>query len=420
MNYTRPRGTVDLLDQDIINFRTVESIVRTLAELFCYYEIKTPMFESADLFKKSVGEESDIVTKEIYTFKDKGDRKLALRPEGTASAIRAIVESKKLTSTTLLSKFFYFGEMFRYERPQNGRQRQFHQFGIECVGEFNEYDEVEVIIFAETILKTLKINEYVLEINNLGSNESRLKYINALKVYFEKYRSELSEDSQRRIDKNPLRILDDKIDGEKDFVKNAPLLNDFLTDEEKKYFDKITNLLDLFGIKYTINQKLVRGLDYYNGLVFEFISKSDNLTAQSTIIGGGRYDSLVKQTGGPDVKGIGFGMGIERIIIALGENNELFKKALVKAIILPLSEKALNYSINLCNAIRLGAGVSCNVSNKTFKLDKHYKYVEKFNCENVIIVKDELIKNDIVILKNQKDRIEKEIKVLDLIELLEV
>lgn len=415
MNYSKPRGTVDLLDQEIINFRTVEQILRTIAELFCYSEIKTPMFETAELFKKSVGEETDIVTKEIYTFKDKGDRELALRPEGTASAIRAIVESKKLNSSTLLSKYFYFGEMFRYERPQNGRQRQFHQFGVECVGDFNEYDEIEIILFAISILKSLKIDDYILEINNLGSNESRKKYIENLKKYFSKYKNELSEDSIRRLNKNPLRILDDKEDSKKDFVKKAPLLNDFLTKDEKEYFNKITSLLDLYDIKYVVNQKLVRGLDYYNGLVFEFISTNNSLTAQSTIIGGGRYDSLVKQTGGPDVKGIGFAIGIERILLALGEENDIFPKKTVKAIILPLSEKALKYGIGLCNVLRLSGGVNCNISNKTFKLDKHYKYVEKFNCENVVIIKDELLKDEKVILKNQLTRQEIEINIDDLI-----
>lgn len=415
MNYTKPRGTVDLLDQDIRNFRTLEQILRTLAELFCYYEVKTPMFESADLFKKSVGEESDIVTKEIYTFLDKGDRELALRPEGTASAIRAIVEAKKLTNSTLLSKIFYFGEMFRYERPQNGRQRQFHQFGIECVGDFNEYDEVEVILFAEAILKTLKISDYELEINNLGSNESRRKYIEHLKIYFKKYENELSEDSKRRLDKNPLRILDDKIDSKKDFVLNAPSLKEFLTDEENEYFNKIKELLDLYKIKYKVNNNLVRGLDYYNGLVFEFISNSKALSAQSTIIGGGRYDSLVKQTGGPDVKGIGFGIGIERLLLILGTDNALFNKPIVNVIILPLSEQALKFGIGLCNVLRLGAGISCNISNKTFRLDKHFKYVDKFNCENVVILDDESIKNNIAILKNQETRKEEKVKIEELI-----
>ncbi len=409
MNYNRPRGTYDLMDQDIINFRTVEQVLRTIADLYTYREIKTPMFEHADLFKKSVGEESDIVIKEFYNFTDKGGREIALRPEGTASAIRALVESKKLVSSTLLTKWYYFGEMFRYERPQSGRQRQFHQFGIECVGDFNEYDEVEIIMFATNILHSLKITNYELEINNIGSNASRMKYIEVLKEYFKKHIDELSEDSKRRLEKNPLRILDDKEDGVKDFVKNAPTLDQYLTEEENAYFKRITALLDQFEIKYKVNKNLVRGLDYYNGIVFEFVSKDEALTAQSTLIGGGRYDSLVKQTGGPDVKGIGFGLGVERIIIAMGQDNPLFTPAQVDVILLPFSENALNISYTISNILRLGNGISCNISNKTFKPDKHFKYVDKFNCKYAMIIKDELIKNDKVLLKDQATRNEEEL-----------
>lgn len=404
MNYTKPRGTYDLMDQEIINFRRVEQVLRTIAELYGYSEIKTPMFESAELFKKSVGDESDIVIKEFYNFLDKGGREIALRPEGTASAIRALVESKKLVSSTIPTKWYYFGEMFRYERPQSGRQRQFHQFGIECVGDFSVYDEVETIMFAKNILESLKIDNYSLEINNIGSCESRKKYMQVLKEYFEQHIDKLSEDSVRRLAKNPLRILDDKEDGNKDFVINAPTLDEFLTEEEKAYFKQITSLLDKYEINYSINKKLVRGLDYYNGLVFEFISHDANLVAQSTLIGGGRYNSLVKQTGGPDVSGIGFALGMERILIAMDKDNNLFTNTNMEVILLPCDEYSLNISYIIANLLRMGHGLSCCVSNKTFKLDKHFKFVDKLHANNVFILKEDLLKNNQVILKNQNTR----------------
>lgn len=401
--------------KQIYKFRTVENILRTLSDLYTYNEIKTPMFENIELFKKSVGENSDIITKEIYNFFDKGNRELALRPEGTASAIRHIVENKRLLGEYELVKLFYFGEMFRYERPQSGRQREFNQFGIECVGNFNEYDEIEIIFFANTILQTLSITDYVLEINNLGSNESRIKWVQELTKYFDKYRDQLTEDSINRLDKkNPLRILDDKVDGLKDFVINAPKLNKFLTDEENEYFKKIIVLLKKYNIDFKVNENLVRGLDYYNGLVFEFISHNELLKSQSTLIGGGRYDSLVKNTGGPDVKGIGFALGVERVIIAIGENQTIFSEKKIDVVLLPLSSNALNISVILSNILRLN-GISCCISNKTFKLDKHFKYVNKYECSNVIILGDKELEKEEIIIKNQITKKEEKIKIKDLV-----
>ena len=305
--------------------------------------------------------------------------------------------------------------MFRYERPQSGRQRQFHQFGIECVGDFNVYDEVETIVFAKNILDALGIHNYTLEINNIGSCESRKKYMEVLKEYFHQYQDQLSEDSLRRLAKNPLRILDDKEDGKKDFVKNAPTLEEFLSAEEKTYFQNITRLLDKFEIPYTINPRLVRGLDYYHGLVYEFISHDPQLVAQSTLIGGGRYNSLVQQTGGPDVSGMGFALGMERILMAMDPHSDLFNNTPMKVVLLPCDEYALNVSYIIANLLRMAHGISCCVSNKTFKLDKHFKYVDKIHADNVFIINEELMKKNQVILKNQTTRTEQTLALEDAI-----
>ncbi len=410
MTFTKQRGTVDLCGDEARYFYQVESIIRYLAEQYNIEEIRTPMFESTQLYTKAVGDTSDIVHKEFYNFKDKGDREIALRPEGTAGTIRAIVEEKMLANTSTPLKVFYMGPMFRYERPQSGRQRQFHQFGIEVVGAITQSDEVETICLASAILETCGVTNFTLELNNIGSAATRQRWADALRDYFKDYKDQLSQDSLNRLDKNPLRILDDKVDGEKDFVKKAPQLENFLSEEDKKYFNNIKDILNLLDIKYQINPNLVRGLDYYNGLVYEFVSKSDKLKGQSTIIGGGRYSELVKLTGGPDVPGVGFGLGIERLIIAIkDENPDFLIKKTTDIVYAPLSEQALNCTYVLINLSRsLGLSSACNYS--ATKIDKHFKYAEKQNARYVIIIGDKELDNKQLIIKDQINKKEEIIK----------
>jgi len=405
MDYKRPRGTVDLIDNDAKIFSKIERIFKETAEEFNINEIRTPIFESKDLYIKSVGETTDIVTKEFYDFTDKGGRSLVLRPEGTAGTIRAIVENKLLKTSNFL-KVYYIGPMFRYERPQSGRQRQFNQFGVEYIGNVTLYDEVDVILLATTILRKLKITNYKLEINNIGSDESRNKWTAALNTYFLEYKDKLSKDSQNRINVNPLRILDDKVDGSKDFVINAPKIEVFLTNEEKTYFQNFQKIMDFMDIKYIINPILVRGLDYYNGVIFEFILNSKILKGQSTIIGGGRYNKLIEQTGGPDVIGIGFGLGIERMIIStLEENPDFLDDFTYDVIILPLSEKSHIHAMKILNTLRKD-NIKVIINNQTYKLSTHFKFVDKHKTKNIIIIGDEEIKNNKVIIKSQIDKIE--------------
>ncbi|ACF07258.1 histidyl-tRNA synthetase [Metamycoplasma arthritidis] len=309
--FNRLKGTKDIYGKEAKIFNFIKDAFFDIAKKYNFDYIETPIIEDLNLFVRSVGETSDIVTKEMYTFKDKGDRNIALRPEATASTIRAFVENR--INNLSSSKLFYFGPMFRYERPQKGRFRQFNQGGIELIANKSILQDFEVIKLAIDFLTKIRITDFSLEINNLGSIETRNQYINDLKKYFAKYQDELSELSKFRLEKNVLRILDDKEEQEKDFVKNAPKLLDYLSQEERENFTSFTELLDKFEIKYTINPFLVRGIDYYGDLVFEFVSTSKALGTKSTILAGGRYDGMVKSFEGPTIGSIGFAFGVDRL-----------------------------------------------------------------------------------------------------------
>jgi histidyl-tRNA synthetase len=288
----------------------ITSIARSISERFGYQEMSTPIFEFSEVFKRTLGDASDIVNKEMYTFKDKGDDELTLRPEGTAGIARAFI-SEGLSQRTPL-KVFYQGPMFRYERPQKGRYRQFHQFGVELLGAASPFADVELISLGYEILKGLKVETLShLEINSIGDEESRGLYMNALVKYLREKESSLSADSQRRLTTNPLRILDSKDEKDQALLKNAPLISEFYNAASKKYFDDVTNSLKDFGIPFKVNPFLVRGLDYYAHCVFEF--KTTALGAQDAIMSGGRYDPLIKTMGGPDTPSVGWAAGIERL-----------------------------------------------------------------------------------------------------------
>ncbi|WP_434133010.1 histidine--tRNA ligase [Metamycoplasma hominis] len=316
--FQRLKGTRDIygLEEKVLNL--IENKFFKIIKNYNFKRICTPIIEDANLFIKSVGETSDIVSKEMYLFKDNGQRDIALRPEGTASAIRAFVENK--INNLEPTKLAYFGPMFRYERPQKGRYRQFIQGGVELIENSTIENNFEIIKLAYDFLKSLKISNITLEINNLGSFESRNNYIEILKEYFSKYKEQLNEISLIRLQKNVLRILDDKEEIKKDFVKNAPKLIDYLSSIEKERFKNLLDLLDEFEIKYVINPYLVRGLDYYNDVVFEFVSNSDALGSQCTVLGGGRYDGMIKSFGGPDIGSIGFAFGVDRLMEIIMSN----------------------------------------------------------------------------------------------------
>ena len=396
------RGTFDLLDDDAQKFLFVISVLTSLSYQYGFNPIFTPIFENTNLFLRSIGEETDVVNKELYTFSDRSNRSISLRPEGTASVLRSLIETKYFSIKQTPLKYFYYGPMFRYERPQAGRQRQFHQFGIEILGTNSYLDAVEVVLFAITFLNSVKITNYELLINNIGGIETRKKWIEELKKYFSKYQNQLTDDSKRRLKTNPLRILDDKVDGTKEFVKKAPKIDQFLNDEEKKYFKNITNLLDKLSIKYTIDSTLVRGLDYYTNFVFEIVSKNKELSGQSTLIGGGKYDELTQELGGPDISCIGLAIGIERIMICLNIENKIIDETVMKPqVCLCCLDENLFDNCKILETKLRNDGLSCISNYNTTKLPRLFKYAKQNRVQVIVIIGEKEFKQNKVIIKNQ-------------------
>lgn len=310
------RGTRDIYGADLAAFKQVENTAREFAKRYGFGEIQTPIFESTEVFCRGVGETSDIVSKEMYTFTDRGGESFTLRPEGTAGVVRAFISEGMEQNQPV--KLMYAGPMFRYERPQKGRYRQLHQVGVEILGAATPQTDVEVLCLAWDFLSALGLQKYIrLELNTLGDVESRTAYRDALVAYFSDFKDKLSEDSRVRLEKNPLRILDSKDEGDKKIVENAPKMTDFLNEESKKFFDAVQDGLNALGIPFVVNPRLVRGLDYYRHTVFEFVT--DSLGAQGTVLAGGRYDGLVQQLGGSQTAGIGFGAGIDRLALLVAE-----------------------------------------------------------------------------------------------------
>ena len=321
MRYQRPKGTADILPTDTVKWQYVEDVARELFKTYDYQEIRTPLFESYEVFSRSAGDTSDVVTKEMYDFNDKGDRHIALRPEGTAGVVRAFNENKLYGPEFQKPyKVYYLGPMFRYERPQSGRQRQFHQIGVEAFGADNPAIDVEVIAMACQLFAKLGLTNLRVAINSLGDQTSRANYRQALIDYLKPHYAELSEDSQARLEKNPLRVLDSKDPRDQQFVADAPSILDYLTPEAHDRFEAVKQMLDALGIDYVVDATMVRGLDYYNHTIFEVMVQAKSLGhGYTTICGGGRYSGLVEQLGGPDLAGVGFGIGLERLLLLLEE-----------------------------------------------------------------------------------------------------
>lgn len=314
------KGTVDILPAQASEWQYLEDTARDLFDLYLFREIRTPLFESYDLFSRSVGQTTDIVSKEMYDFQDKGDRHIALRPEGTAPVVRAYVENKLFgPEYSQPLKLYYIGPMFRYERPQAGRQRQFHQIGVEVFGSDNPATDVEVIALAWDLFQELGLSGITLQINSLGKPEDRMNYRQALIDYFQPHFEELSEDSQRRLHDNPLRVLDSKDPKDKALVEDAPSILDYLSEASQSHFDQVLKMLEVLEIPYQVNSRIVRGLDYYQDTIFEFVVEDQAIGAQSTVCGGGRYNGLVQSLGGPETSAFGFGLGMERLLLLIKE-----------------------------------------------------------------------------------------------------
>ncbi|MGM0430221.1 MAG: histidine--tRNA ligase [Pseudomonadota bacterium] len=331
------RGMNDLLPEQSPAWQQVEAVIRRVAASYGYSEIRMPVLESTQLFKRSIGEVTDIVEKEMYTFDDRNGESVTLRPEGTASCVRAGNQHGLLYNQ--IQRLWYMGPMFRYERPQKGRYRQFHQFGIETFGLESADADAEVILLSARLWREFGIADQVeLQLNSLGSNEARASYRDALRNYLSDYTSELDEDSKRRLKSNPLRILDSKDENTQKILEGAPSLSEYWDAESKEHFEQLTARLEAAGISYTLNERLVRGLDYYNRTVFEWVTTA--LGAQGTVCAGGRYDGLVEQLGGKATPAVGFAMGMERLVLLLQEQDKLTPRRVVDAYLMPLGEEA--------------------------------------------------------------------------------
>lgn len=370
------RGTRDLLDSEFKTHQRVVRIAEAIATTYNYHPIETPIFEYTSVFQRTLGETSDVVGKEMYTFSDRGGESITLRPEGTAPVVRAII-SEGLTQT-LPQKRLYSGPMFRYERPQKGRYRQFYQLGVECIGMASPFYDVECIALADHILKSLGLSDYKLHLNTLGDTDSRNKYRQALVEYFGRYQNELSEDSKTRLERNPLRILDSKDEGDRKLCANAPKFETYLGAESKVFFDKVINGLDVLKIEYTLDPHLVRGLDYYCHTAFEF--KTNTLGAQDTILAGGRYDGLMEQMGGPSVPGVGWAMGIDRIALMLPTKST--KKG-IKIAVIPIGEELETEALKLTQNLRQHDFTAELLISGN--LGKRFKQADKAECQIAIV-----------------------------------
>ena len=403
MKLQKPKGTQDILPADSAKWQYVENVARETFKKYNYGEIRTPMFEHYEVISRSVGDTTDIVTKEMYDFHDKGDRHITLRPEGTAPVVRSYVENKLFAPEVQKPvKVYYIGSMFRYERPQAGRLREFHQLGVECFGSKNPATDVETIAMAYQLFNTLGIKEVTLHLNSLGNTESRLAYRQALIDYLTPMRDTLSKDSQRRLDENPLRVLDSKEKEDKVAVENAPSILDYLDDESQAHFDEVRAMLDSLNIPYVIDTNMVRGLDYYNHTIFEFITTIDK--SELTICAGGRYDSLVEYFGGPETAGFGFGLGLERLLLVLDKQGiELPVEGSLDVYIAVLGSGANGKALELVQAIRY-QGFKAERDYLGRKIKAQFKSADTFKAKTVITLGESEVESGQVNVKNNATR----------------
>jgi len=391
-----PKGTKDVLPADSYKWQYVEKVARDLAELFNAKEVRTPTFEHTELFARGVGDTTDIVTKEMYTFLDKGNRSITLKPEGTAGAGRAFIENG-LIGGALPAKMFYITPAFRYERPQAGRLREFHQFGLETFGASGADTDAETILLADSLLKKLGL-QVKLYINSIGCPVCRAKYNQELKDFFGARLGELCFDCKSRYEKNPLRLLDCKEEGCKKINADAPSILDYLCDDCSAHFETLKEYLALAGISYEINPRIVRGLDYYTRTVFEFVS--DNIGAQGTVCGGGRYDGLIKQLGGNDCPAVGFAVGIERLLMVMEATGvEIPKPAPVKVYLAGMNEECRKKAFEIATKLR-ARGVKAETDHMNRSIKAQFKYADKLGAEYVAVIGESELLEGAFNLKN--------------------
>ncbi len=410
--FQKMKGTYDLLPSQTGKWQSLERTIRNVSKLYNYSEIRTPIFENTELFHRGVGEDTDVVSKETYDFIDRGKRSNTLRPEGTAGVVRSYIENKLYADKVPVQKLYYVGNMFRYERPQKGRYRQFAQFGAEAFGSNSPMLDAEIISYAVSVLKALKIEDVEVQINTIGDEESKALHREALMNYFKKDIHTLCKDCQTRYVKNPLRILDCKVDKDTELLMNSPKPYDYLNKSSKEHFDGVIKFLDSMDIKYVVNKNLVRGFDYYTHTVFEVNANLPTLGAQNTICGGGRYNNLVKSLGGPDVPGVGFSFGLERLMFALESIDFLGDPNFLHLYFMILGEEQKVDGMAMLNRCRLG-GLSSDIDFLDKAMKGKFKqadflnsrfiaiYGEQEKAEGMINVKDQTTKKEVRISKHK-------------------
>ncbi len=412
----KPKGTYDVYGEYGKKILYLEDLIKSLMEKYNYEYFRTPLFESSELFHRGVGETTDIVTKETYDFVDRGERNMTLRPEGTAGIVRSFIENKMYGRADMPVKSWYYGPMYRYERPQSGRFREFYQFGVEAFGSNDPALDAEVISIPVRFYQLLGLKNIKVNLNSLGDSESRANYREALVEYFKPFIGSLCEDCQERFLKNPLRILDCKVDADKDIMKNAPKMIDYLNEPSREHFLKVQEYLKAMNIDFVVNPKVVRGLDYYTHTVFEVEASVEGFGSSNVLGAGGRYDNLVENIGGPKTCGVGFALGLERLLTALEfENINVLDNNGIDAYIIPMSINEKDYALNIVNNLRMnGFKVDCDYMNRNLK--SNFKQADRLNSKYIIIIGEEEKNSQILTIKNNETKEEYKVKYDDLIE----
>lgn len=415
----KPKGTYDVFGKRGRDILYLEDIFSSLMEKYNYNYVRTPIFESSELFHRGVGDTTDIVTKETYDFIDRGNRNMTLRPEGTAGVVRSFIENKMYAEATKPVKMWYGGTMYRYERPQSGRFREFYQLGVETFGSNDPVLDAEIISIPVNFYRLLGLSGIKVKINTLGDSESRNNYKKALLEYLKPHLDELCGDCKNRYEKNPLRVLDCKIDGDKDIIKNAPNIIDYLNEESKKHFEEVKTYLEAMNIEYEVNPNLVRGLDYYNHTVFEVEASVKGFGSQNVLCAGGRYNKLVENLGGPSTPAVGFALGLERLLTALEYENLLpTNDVSIDAYIIPVGCEYKKEAISLTQALRLsGFIVDTDYMNRNIK--SNFKASDRFNADYVILIGEDEVKNNMLTVKDNHTKEEHKIPLTDIVDFLD-
>ncbi len=415
----KQKGTYDVYDEIGRKILYIEDLLKALMEKYNYEYLRTPLFEASELFHRGVGETSDIVSKETYDFIDRGNRNITLRPEGTAGIVRSFIENKMYARNDLPVKTWYYGPMYRYERPQSGRYREFYQFGVEAFGSNDPALDAEIISIPVNFYKLLGLKGIKVNINSLGDTESRLKYKEALIKYLKPHISNLCEDCQNRFLKNPLRILDCKVDKDSEILKNVPNILDYLNEESKTHFESVQKYLKQLDIEYVVNPKIVRGLDYYTNTVFEVEASVEGFGSQNVLCAGGRYNNLVETIGGPKVEGVGFALGLERLLTALEfEDINLIDKKSVDVYIIPMGNNEKEISMKLLNNIRMN-GFSADIDYLSRNIKSNFKQADRLNAKYIIIIGEDELKTNTITIKNNKTKTEQKLNFDDIIDYLD-